>query len=123
MKAPPISSPSALVNGERRVALVHCALLASLSACASSNYIGDTYPATRNVDVYYATKDVKREYKVIGHISASASVDEKAAKDRIIAKAQMVGADAIIITGLDFTGGKDSVPFNRADAIKYTKGE
>lgn len=91
------------------------------SSCFSTAlYIGETMPATTKIDVYYAAKDVKREYTVTGHISAPQGVDEETdAKLQIIEKAKSVGADGVIVLGLDFTGGKDSTPFYKAEAIKY----
>lgn len=90
------------------------------SSCFSTAlYIGETMPATTKIDVYYAAKDVKREYTVTGHISAPQGVDETDAKLQIIEKAKSVGADGVIVLGLDFTGGKDSTPFYKAEAIKY----
>ncbi|RYE20171.1 MAG: hypothetical protein EOP42_27880 [Sphingobacteriaceae bacterium] len=91
------------------------------SSCISYlSYIGDTLPPTNNVDVYYDAKDVKKAYKVIGHISApSSTYNERDAKFEIIEKAKKVGSDGVIIVGMDFTGGKDSSPYYKADAIKY----
>jgi predicted small secreted protein len=90
------------------------------SSCETTSYIGETLKPTANVDVYYAAKDIKREYKVIGHLSvAVATANENGAKAKLIEKAKAVGAEGIIIIGLDFTGGKDSQPFEKADAIKY----
>ena len=92
-----------------------------LISCGTvTSYIGDTLTPSEKIDVYYAARDIKREYKVIGHISATTSINENAAKDKIVEKAKTVGADGVIILGLDFTGGKDSTPFEKADAIKYT---
>jgi hypothetical protein len=90
------------------------------SSCFSTAlYIGETMPPTTKIDVYYAAKDVKREYNVTGHISAQQGVEENDAKLQIIEKAKSVGADGVIVLGLDFTGGKDSTPFYKAEAIKY----
>ena len=94
--------------------------MAFMTSCATTSYIGDTLTPSQQIDVYYAAKDVKREYKVMGHISAATTISENDAKARIIEKAKAVGADGVIIIGLDFTGGKDSTPFEKADAIKYT---
>lgn len=90
-----------------------------LASCATTSYIGDTLTPSEKIDVYYAARDVKREYKVIGHISAATGTSENDAKAKIVEKAKAVGADGVIILGLDFTGGKDSTPFEKADAIKY----
>lgn len=93
---------------------------AIFSSCAlPTSYIGDTFTPTENVDVFYAAKDVKKDYRVIGHISSQASANENDAKQGIINKAKKIGADGVIILGVDFTGGKDSTPFFKSEAIKY----
>ena len=89
-------------------------------SCATTTYVGDQLAATSNVDVYYAEKDVKREYKVIGHITAPSTGDDNAVKPYIIERAKKVGADGAIILGRSYTGGKDSDPFIKAEAIIYT---
>lgn len=91
-----------------------------LNSCATTTYVGEQLAATSNADVYYAEKDVKREYKVIGHITAPSTGDDNAAKPYIIERAKKVGADGVIILGRSYTGGKDSDPFIKAEAIKYT---
>lgn len=98
-------------------------LLLILIVCSSCgigvNYIGDNWSPTDKVDVFYDAKDVNHSYKVIGHISVQALLTENDIKQRIIQKAKAVGSDAVIINGKDYTGGKDSEPFYKADAIKY----
>lgn len=90
-----------------------------LSSCITTSYIGDKLVPTNRVDVFYSAKDVKKDYKVIGHISSETGMGEERAKQMIIGKAKIVGADAIIITGIDYTGGEDSSPYSKAEAIKY----
>jgi len=91
-----------------------------LSSCATASYIGDKLVPTNSVDVYYSPKDVKKTYKVIGHISSVKGIRDEQAKQMIIAKAKTVGADAVIILGIDYTGGEDSSPYSKAEAIKYS---
>lgn len=91
-----------------------------LSSCGTTSYIGNKSNPTSTVDVFYAAKDVKKEYKVIGHISSKTSLNEERAKQRIIERAKSAGADAVIILGIDYTGGKDSSPYSKAEAIKYS---
>ncbi len=106
----------------KTVLLIFLFTVLLFSSCSSYiSYIGDSLSPTDNVDIFYDAKDVKQAYKVIGHISApSSNYDEKEAKFEIIQKAKKVGSDGVIITGMDYTGGKDSSPFYKADAIKYT---
>jgi hypothetical protein len=88
-----------------------------LVSCASVNYLGDTYPATAKADVYYDAKDVKQDYKVIGHLSMAYSSNSDEIKSSLSAKAQSLGADGIII--LQTIGHEDKETV-KADAIKYT---
>lgn len=90
----------------------------ALSSCAIPvAYIGDKYPATDTVEVYYAAHDVKRDYKVIGHMSyQNAAFDEVKAKFQQYGKT--VGADAIIIGSTQANKDNAQAVIN-ADAIKY----
>lgn len=100
------------------VSFAFCCLLIS---CATTSYMGDQHPATSSVDVFYAAKDVKKEYKVIGHIYASTSGNAEKVKASIIERAKSVGADAVIVLGLADTGAtKDDEVVQQADAIRYT---
>ncbi len=90
-----------------------------LNSCGTTTYLGDQLTATSNVDVYYAEKDVKREYKVIGHITAQTGGNDNDAKPDIIKRAKKAGADGVVILGTSYTGGKDSEPLVKAEAIKY----
>jgi len=96
-------------------------LIVLLSSCVTTSYMGDRLAPTNQIDVYYAAKDVKKEYKVIGHIATAVALGEEASKQRIITKAKSVGADGVIILGMDYTGGEDSGPYSKAEAIQYTK--
>lgn len=88
-----------------------------LSSCATVNYFGDKLPPTSTVDIYYSAHDVKKEYKVIGHLTYP-NGDQEEVKAALIAHAKTVGADAIIILGTQAV--KDSpAAFVNADAIKY----
>ena len=31
-------------------------------------YLGDTYPPTKEIDVYYDEKDIEKDYKIIGQL-------------------------------------------------------
>jgi len=92
-----------------------------LTTCATPTYIGDRFQPTSNVDVYYASKDVKQEYKVIGHISSPVLINDESSKKSLVAKARAVGADGVIIVGTEHTGGDDPTRYNKAEAIKYYK--
>ncbi len=80
-------------------------LLVFLSGCASISYLGDTYPPTAHVDLFFSENDVEKEYRVIGRMEATADADELLySTDKftqaILKKAAEKGADAVVI--LDF---------------------
>jgi len=92
-----------------------------LSACAVSmpSYFGDKFPPTTNVDIFYSTHDVKKEYKVIGHMNYP-NIGQEAVKDKFIAYAKSIGADAIVITGNTVNDGtKSGSDVVNADVLKY----
>ncbi|SEL40652.1 hypothetical protein [Parapedobacter koreensis] len=96
-------------------------LALALNACASTSYVGDRYAPSEHVDVYYSVNDVKREYKVIGHLSEKSTgvnADERA-KQQIIGKGKEVGADGVIILGFEYVGTDDITRYQKAEAIKY----
>jgi hypothetical protein len=67
--------------------------------------MGESYPPTRHVDLYFSEKDIQKEYKVIGRMEATADADEiiyssDKFTEAILKKAQEKGADGVVI--LDF---------------------
>ncbi len=107
-----------------KLIIVLCASLVVFlfNACGlMADYIGDRFTPTDRVDVYYAAKDIKRDYKVIGHISAQSGITDERSKQIIVDKAKSVGADGVIILGIEYTGGKDSSPYNKVEVIQYTE--
>ncbi|HEY4325429.1 MAG TPA: hypothetical protein VGN20_15645 [Mucilaginibacter sp.] len=93
-----------------------------LSSCATVSYTGNVmHTPTTSVVVYYSAYDVKRDYKVIGHMHYSSIIDQDAVKQKFVKYAKSVGADAIVIAGFKDRnrGNHQSVTLN-ADALKYT---
>ncbi len=111
------------MNFKSSLFLSFTSLILFLTSCMTVSYVGDRYQPTSKVDIYYAGKDVKEEYKVIGHLSEliGALNGEERAKRAIVKKAQEVGAHAIIITGIENSGGKNSQSYQKAEAIIYTQ--
>jgi hypothetical protein len=76
-----------------------------VSRCATVHYLGESYPPTQHVDLYFSENSVQKQYKVIGRIEATADADELIYStdkftETIIEKARNKGADGVII--LDF---------------------
>ena len=91
-----------------------------ISSCRTVSYMGDKLPPTSKLDVYYDTKDVKKNYKVIGHIYASTLIRAEKSREAILTKAKSAGADAVIIPKITTnTNGKTTESYQEADAIKY----
>ncbi|SHE52556.1 hypothetical protein [Pedobacter caeni] len=81
------------------------ALVLGLSACSmyGGTYFGSRHPATDSVQTFYAAKDIKQPYKVIGHMIspiASSESSQERVKLRLINRAKQVGADALIFSDI-----------------------
>lgn len=85
-----------------RLFLVLATLLV-LAACTKIDYVGEEYAPTAHVEQFFSTEDVAREYKVMGYVVATADdmVSAEKMHKKLIEKAQKVGADAVIIEGLE----------------------
>jgi hypothetical protein len=83
-------------------------LFVPLVSCTKIDYIGEELVPTDRVDQYFSAADVTKEYKVMGYIVASAPdmVSAEKMHKKLVEKARKVGADAIIIEGLErYTAG------------------
>jgi hypothetical protein len=87
------------------------------SCLAPITYFGDKFPPTTSIDVYYSAHDVKKDYKVIGHMTYPNAGQEYVTKE-LTSYAKKIGADAIIITGTENTKDNQAAVVN-ADALKY----
>jgi hypothetical protein len=95
-----------------------CGFTLLLSSCnVMVDYIGDKYPPSNSVDVYYSAHDVTKAFKVIGHMNIP-NVGQDQAKASFIKYAKSIGADAIVITGANSTKDAQTAVIN-ADALKY----
>ena len=76
-----------------------------LVRCATIHYLGDSYPPTQHVDLYFSEDDIQKDYEIIGRIEATADADELIYStdkftESILKKAMEKGADGVVI--LDF---------------------
>jgi len=86
--------------------LLPVALIAGLgTGCATVDYVGEAYPPTAQVDVFFAEKDVPRAYKVIGQVIASGDqfVSASTLNQKMLARARATGADGVIIIDITRT--------------------
>lgn len=76
-------------------------ILLLMSCSPKLSYLGDSYDANLgNVDTYYDIGDIKREFKVIGLLTAnttqSITKSLEKTRDKMIEEAAVKGADAIL---------------------------
>ena len=99
-----------------------CFLLAIgtlLLACAPAfQYVGKSYPATTQVDIFFSTKDVKKPFELMGTINGtiSQSSDFNKLMEKLKKEAGKQGADAVIIEGIEL------IPNSTQDSTATEKG-
>ena len=82
-----------------RELLAFASLAAFLGGCVNTDYVGESYSPTSQVDVYYSMEDVNRPHVVMGKITASAmdGWDSSAMVEELKSQAMAKGADALVI--------------------------
>ena len=78
-------------------------LVLFVAACAKIDYIGQSYPPTTHVDLYFSERDIREDYQVMGHVIAQANegISIESLQKKLEAKAHEEGADGIVIHGFD----------------------
>jgi hypothetical protein len=101
-------------------------LLFLFLSCTKIDYIGQEFPPTTQVDMYFSQADIERDYTVMGSVVATATdivSSEKMQKD-IIKKAREKGADAVIFEGLDrYQAGSTSSYTETSKDVTDKKGK
>ena len=99
-------------------------LMFLFSCVAPIHYIGNSYPPTDNVDIYFSSHDVKKDYAVFGKASVT-GINLQKLQNKILEEAKKRGANGIIYSDMqssnDVTNGNSS-PSNivlNADFIYY----
>lgn len=91
-------------NANGKISLLMLSMLLFFSACGGDDidvdYLGDFYPSTSHVDVYFSEDDVTEDYLVMGHATADGG-DTETLQETLIEKARDSGADGIIFEGFD----------------------
>lgn len=94
-----------------------------LTSCSSIDYVGETYPSSQNVEVFYSLEEVPREYRIFGHVVGSGGIfsTENDRFQKIKLEAMNRGADAVVITGIDIEHQDDLEETKKihASLIKY----
>jgi len=106
-----------------RKVLLSIVMLLSLAACTKIDYIGEEYPPTDQVDMYFSEADVRLEYKIMGRMIATADdiVSSGKMQKKIMEEAKKKGADGVVILGLDRYQSGESHHYNETTETKEKK--
>ena len=91
------------INVNGKIIVLILSLILFISACGSDvdvDYLGNAYPPTSNVDVYFSEDDVTEGYLVMGRVTVDGK-DAEALEEKVIEKARESGADGIIFEEFD----------------------
>jgi hypothetical protein len=96
------------------------ALFTIVSCSPLIYYVGDNYSQTSDVQVFYSAKEIKREYKVIGHMTKEISYKSESDKKAMIKEAKKHGADGIIFSDINLNPDRKSDQATvKAELIKF----
>ena len=100
--------------------LVLVALVMVLASCTKIDYVGEEYPPTDHVDLYFSTSDAPAGHKVMGYIVASAPdmVSAEKMQKKMMEKAREKGADGLIIEGLQRYQAGSNTNYNESSTEK-----
>ena len=93
-------------NMNGKIIVLILSMILFLTACGSDieiDYLGDSYPSTSDVDVYFSEDDITEGYLVMGRATVDGS-DAEALQEKLIEKARESGADGIIFEEFDRVG-------------------
>jgi hypothetical protein len=99
------------------------AVIVLMIGCTKIDYVGDEYPPTSHVDLFFDEDDVERDYKVMGHLVATADdyVSTEKMQEKILEEAQKKGADGVIILNLERYQAGESTTYKETTDTKETK--
>ena len=85
-----------------------------VAACAKVDYIGQSYPPTTHVDLYFSEEDIRENYRTMGHVIAQANegISIERLQKKLEAKAREEGADGIVIYGFDRIQTGETTTYN-----------
>ena len=74
-----------------------------LVACATTDYVGETYTTTSHVDVFFDASEIQRPYKTMGTAKTEGTeyLTFEAIEQQLVTDAMSKGADAIVIDDMD----------------------
>src|SRR5262249_52705671 len=102
-----------------------------LAGCTNLDYMGETYPPTQHVDVYYTEQNVPLGNHVRAEILATAvmPVSGSDLKEKMVKRAKESGAGALVLLGLEHyqpgsttNGGESSTEKTKKKGTATTTG-
>ncbi len=100
-------------------------LMMILCSCGTSiNYLGTTYPSTKNIDVFVSGSSVKKPFEIIGkgyvrNLVGQPSIDK--IQKKTIEKAKVKGADAVLFEDYYVVDNTTSITTNIDSAGKSSR--
>lgn len=104
--------------------IVPIAFLLIITSCTPTiSYLGDTYPVSQELDIYYDAQDIDRDYKVMGHLTHDLFINYNVEliRDEMIRTARTNGADGILFSEYSTTSNADcdTRRMVKASLVKY----
>ena len=102
------------------ILLISGMILTSSCSKSSFDYIGKTYPATSNPEIFMRDQDVERDYEVMGKVIAEVPYNKKLkyVQNKVMNVARQNGADAVLFSDV----GIRSTGYSRASGGGSTGG-
>lgn len=79
------------------------ALVMMTVSCVNMDYVGKQYTPTNEVEMYFDTYDIKREFEVMGILTAESGefISTETIQEKVMEKAREKGADAVLFESFD----------------------
>jgi len=106
-----------------KTAVLSLVLIIMIIGCTSIDYVGEEYPPTTHVDLFFSMEDVEQDYKVMGQLIATADdvVSADKMQKKIMEEALKKGADGVVILGLERYQAGSSTSYSESTTTKDTK--
>lgn len=87
----------------KRLNLILILSVLLLSCSSGVKYLGNSYPPTQDVKIYFTKGDIDKEYEVIGkvYLDVEEKTKDEKIQNMILNKAREHGGDAIILGNLN----------------------
>lgn len=106
-----------------KYAVLPLLLLIIIVGCTKIDYVGEEYPPTTHVDMFFSMDDIEQDYKIMGHVVASAEdiVSAEKMQKKIMEEARKRGADGVVILGLERYQAGSTTSYSESTTTKDTK--